>query len=204
MMYALELKNATSISGWESIFKNWHTQIQTAFDLSNGLDSPFIHAEHGNTHILGVAAALAGYGTIREVIGRRNNHDARLDLCLISAGKIDLVEAKWMEFDGKNYSKYKQIGSQLESALTDVSTYQNSHPLYANTITKRKIGVAFVVPYFSPGCFDKNDLERILRHIRSEIAPDAMAWAFPDTNRNIKYWGRDYPGVVALASVLVK
>lgn len=198
-----EVSGNGSLENWRKIFECWQSELIRTLNIADGLDAAFLHAEHGNTHLFAVSASLAGYGTIREVIGRRQKGDARLDLCLISSDFVELIEAKWLEFDICSTSDRPRILTKMREALNDVGKYFNNHGLFTlGPKSVRRIGISFVVPHCSSTPFEEVQVNSLLEYIRGKMAPDLMAWSFPLEARNLSYWERIYPGVIVVASEL--
>ena len=198
-MHGLTISSDSALKDWEQIFQRWDAELQRSVILTGGTDAPYIHTEHGNTHHFGVSASIAGYTTLREVIGeRRGSKGGRLDLCIVSENSIDIVEAKHMEIRSTKRIQYGGIKEQLEHALTDARSYENQHELFSSSAKNlRRVGILFITPYF-PDVFDGAYVDSVLDFIKEEIKPEILAWSFPLASRNLKYWERLYPGVIAL------
>lgn len=125
-MNGLGVINKNKLEGWEEIFQCWEKELIDIVNLTSGFDAPYVHAEHGNTHLFGVSAAKAGYATMREVIGNRNGSSARLDIVLISENYLDIVEAKWLEFNPILKSPIPRISDKVKSACEDALSYKNN------------------------------------------------------------------------------
>jgi hypothetical protein len=178
-MNGIEILNENYLDGWEEIFECWESEIQRSVHLTSGNDAPFVHAEQGNTHIFGVSASIAGFATIREVIGKRNGRPARLDLCLVSEKYLDIVEAKWLEFDLSDSFPKERISDQVKGACNDAKTYTNTEKLFRNEENKkiiRRTGITFITPHFqNDKLFNQQIIISTLEDIRQKIKPDILS-----------------------------
>ena len=203
-MNGIEISNKSNLDGWEVIFECWENEIQRSVHLTSGNDAPFVHAEHGNTHIFGVSASIAGFATIREVIGKRNGNPARLDLCMVSEKYLDIVEAKWLEFNLSDFFPKERIFDQVKGACNDAKIYTNTEKLFHNEENKkiiRRTGITFITPHFQKDkSFSRELIASTLNNIRQNIKPDILAWSFPVATREMHYWQRVYPGVIAVVT----
>lgn len=170
--------------------------------MTNALDVAYVHAEHGNSTQFAISASAVGYVAFREILGgNRGYRGARLDLCLVSDLTIDLIEAKYVEFDFEHIEKRRIISSKLNSALNEVRGYSNSNSqLFNLNRNVRRVGVSFVSPFYGlKSHFDENKVYDLLSYIREEIQPDVLSWSFPHQARNLAYWNRVHPGTILVA-----
>jgi hypothetical protein len=202
-MNGIEIAENRKLEGWERIFKRWIFELDKSLDLTNGVEAPYVHAEHGNTHHLGVSAAMEGYATIREVIGNRNESPARLDLVFVSEKHLDIVECKWWEFSILNLPSKSIIKDKMKSACSDAMSYTNKEKLFTETQKRiRRVGVTFFTPHYSEGeVFNEKQASELISFIDDTVSPDILAWSFPDKSREMKYWQRKYPGVIAVVKL---
>jgi hypothetical protein len=203
-MNGIEILNESNLDGWKEIFECWESEIQRSVHLTSGYDAPFVHSEHGNTHLFGVSASMAGFVTFREVVGKRNGNPARLDLCLISEKYLDIVEAKWLEFNLSDSFPKKRISDQVKGACNDAKIYTNTEKLFRNEGNKkiiRRTGITFITPHFQEDkSFSHDVIVSTVENIRQNIKSDILAWSFPTATREMHYWQRVYPGVIAVAT----
>ncbi|MGJ0486020.1 MAG: hypothetical protein ACR65R_16010 [Methylomicrobium sp.] len=202
-MNGIEITNNGKLEGWERIFKRWIFELDKSLDLTNGVEAPYVHAEHGNTHHLGVSAAMEGYATIREVIGNRGDSLARLDLVFVSEKYLDIVECKWREFSILNLPSKSLIEDKVNSACSDAKSYTNKEKLFTETKKKiRRVGVTFFTPHYTEEeAFNEKQASELISFIDNTVTPDILAWSFPDKSREMKYWHRKYPGVIAVVKL---
>ena len=197
-MQNIRIATNSKLKDWEHIFKCWQEELETVIELCDGNDAPYLHAEHGSTHHFGVSASKCGFGTIREVIGKRQGGNARLDLCLISTKIIDIIEAKWLEFDCTKVYPLGRIRSLLNKACSDAASYENNHSLFqSKDKTFRRSGVLFISPYFKHD-INHSRIKRLIDDISSSLNPDILAYSFPKKAEKIRYWKRIYPGTIAI------
>jgi hypothetical protein len=193
---------------WSEIAQHWHTRNATLVERCGRHDAPFVHAEHGNMHNFLFAAELCGVSTLREVLGTRGHIDGpqgRLDAAMVSEGRLDLVEAKFAEFqlnaDGLPSSgAHNKCMRHLRDACAQVETYRNKHAMYRPSERReRRVGVVFAAAHLVEES-GPEDI-RLTRYIDAmhKIPHDFMAWSFPASARKFQYWNRHYPGVVMLA-----
>lgn len=198
-MQGIQIAEKSKLDDWKHIFKYWHEELDTVIELCDGLDAPYIHAEHGSTHHFGVSASKCGLGTIREVIGKRNGGDARLDLCVVSNTTVDIIEAKWLEFECKGESPIDKISNYLNNACDDAGSYKNSHSLFKSKgKIFRRSGILFISPYFKDE-INRAAVNNLIDDISSSLNPDVLVWSFPERAENLRYWERTYPGTIAVA-----
>ncbi len=201
-MYGLIIPDISNLKDWRIIFDNWFKEIETILELSNGTESPYIHAEHGNINLFSVSASKAGFGTILELLGgNREEHNARLDLCIIGKNNLDIIEAKWLEFECSNYIPKEKIINIFRRALNDAKNYQNKNPIFIDRKKEiRKIGILFLSPYFENTVNFKKAEQLIDLFSKSDdINYDLLAWSFPAKALHLKYWNRFYPGTIFIA-----
>ncbi len=204
-MRGLDIPEDSKLKSWREIFVSWFDELEKVVKLSDGNDAPYVHAEHGSTHHFGVSASKAGLGTIREVYGKRNDHNARLDLCLISESALDIVESKWIEFDCSKSIPYNSIISGIERACSDVVSYENNNSLFnSKDRIVRRSGVLFISPYFKDDDVNMLKIKESIDYINYNIKYDILAWSFPIRARGLKYWGRVYPGTIAVVRCIEK
>ena len=197
-MQGLDIAKTSELDDWRNIFECWFDELEKVVELCEGNDAPYVHAEHESTHHFGVSASKAGLGTVRELIGTRNGGNARLDLCLVSENSLDIVEAKWIEFDCSKKIPYNSIVSGMDNACNDASSYENIHSLFhSKEKTYRRSGIFFISPYFK-GEINMSKIDALINYLSSELKYDVLAWSFPIKARKLKYWGRTYPGTVAV------
>lgn len=200
-MQGLWIADGSPLQRWKDIIEQWQKEIVGGLMLTNGLESAYVHAEHGNTHLFGVSASKVGYVTIREVIGTRNGNVARLDLALVTQRHLDLVESKWFEY-AVDTDPESKIAQQISAACGDAATYSNQERLYrCGNRSELRIGLTFCVPYsIGSTMFLDEDLQCLLGKVHAH-SPDLIAWSFPSESLSLSYWGRSYPGVVAIAKI---
>ena len=206
-----EAELGASLGDWEPLVGQWQAVIERAVDRCQWMDAPFVHAEHGNMHALMVGAEMAGWTTMREMIGNRDDAQGplgRLDGCFIGQTSVDLVEAKAKEFPiqpggqllGGDFNECRKF---MDDALRDSMRYFNRHDLFKPfPLPKRRVGVAFFYGYFKGSSgVDAHCLPAYLAKLRT-IEHDVMAWTFPGEARGLRYHGdRVYPGVVMLGKI---
>lgn len=198
-MQGLDIGESSSLADWRSIFECWFDELERVVELCEGNDAPYVHAEHGSTHHFGVSASKSGLSTVRELMGTRNDGKARLDLCIVSERSLDIVEAKWIEFDCSKVIPKNRIDSGLDSACKDALSYENKNLLFnSKEKINRRSGILFISPYFK-GDVDLSKLEELVNYISSNLNYDVLAWSFPSNARKLRYWERTYPGTIALA-----
>lgn len=114
------------------IFPNWFNEIDRTLGLTQGHDAQYVHAEQGNCHLFSIAATKAGYATLREVIGGRDGASpgGRLDLCHISGRFLDVVEAKWLEFDLLSLPPLGDIFDKVRNAHKDALNFESVGTLF--------------------------------------------------------------------------
>jgi len=117
---------------------------------------------------------------------------------------LDIVEAKWLEFDLSNSFPKERISDQLKGACNDAKTYTNNEKLFRNEENKkiiRRTGITFITPHFQKDKSFNNDvIVSTVKNIRQKIMPDILAWSFPVATREMHYWQRIYPGVIAVVT----
>ena len=204
-MQGLDIPEDSKLKSWREIFVSWFDELEKVVKLSDGHDAPYVHAEHGSTHHFGVSASKAGLGTIREVYGKRNDHNARLDLCLISENSLDIVESKWIEFDCSKPIPHNSIISGIERACSDAVSYKNNNSLFnSKDRIIRRSGVLFISLYFKDDDVNMLNIKESIDYINYNIKYDILAWSFPVSARGLKYWGRVYPGTIAVVRCIEK
>lgn len=199
-MNGIEIVKSEKLEDWEAILKRWIDELDRTLELTAGLEAPYVHGEHGNTHHFAVSAAIEGYACIREVMGKRNGHPARLDLALVSKRYLDIVESKWWEFNLLSLPSALNISEKVKNSCSDALSYSNDEGLYFDTDKEiRRIGITFFTPHYAESeSFDESRVSDLLLFIKSAASPDILAWSFPLKTRRMKYWHRRYPGVIAV------
>ena len=189
-MNGIEIGSSQTLVDWKPILERWINELERMLELTHGLEAPYVHAEHGNTHHLAVSAAIEGYACIREVMGNRNGHSARLDLVLISDRYVDMVECKWWEFSLFGLPAASGISDKVKEACIDAMSYSNGSRMYSESGKElRRIGVAFFTPHYSENdSFSESKAQDAISLIKSAVSPDAIAWSFPPKTREMKYW----------------
>ena len=202
-VHQFEVLNSESLGGWEKIFPCWFNELDRTLGLTRGQDAQYVHAEHGNIHLFAIAANIAGYATLREVIGGRDgaSRGGRLDLCLVSEQFLDLVEAKWLDFDLLS-PRLDDISVAVQSANKDVGIYRSDGELFksANKTTRRS-GITFLTPHLKlkpEEEFDANKISSLVNEIKILVQPDILAWSFPEKAAKLHYWNKYWPGVIAI------
>jgi len=196
---------------WKVILDRWTRDLVEIAEYTNSTEIPYVHAEHANTTQLAISAAKAGYVAIRELMGgMRGENAARLDLCLGSDHTVDLVEAKFVEFDFGNEAELQRakahwIPKRLNEAAEEVRSYSNSRSqLFRSKRTVRRVAVTYVCPFVRPPTsFVSARLKEFLDHVRDELNPDLLSWVFPEQTRELGYWDRVHPGVILIAKSVV-
>lgn len=203
-MKGLEISKTANLQNWKAIFECWHAEIDKITIATSGIDAPYVHSEAGNVICLSSAASIAGNATICEAIGYRKTEKGRSggrnDLCIISESYLDLVEAKYCEFNPRT-QWILNVKQHIKIACRDAGNYQNDS-LFSIRDKKRRIGLTFLSIHFNEHEVHTiiDSIGNILAEIRSEISPDILAWSFPEITRNMKYFGRIHPGVIAIVT----
>lgn len=203
-MEGVYLTADSKLEHWEILCRYWITNFHNFCRKANFGDSPHVYLEDGNTHHLSVAASQAGYATMREIYGKRNDGNARLDLCLFKSDTSELVEAKWFEFNlAGNYS-VKSVFAKLDDACREVIGFTNDISSLFDSSTRilRRTGILFVTPYADPASFVSKINDLIVQtKSSSDLSYDVMSFCFPEKMQTFKtYYGeRIYPGVILLA-----
>ncbi|AMC36487.1 hypothetical protein VN23_18790 [Janthinobacterium sp. B9-8] len=202
-MHGIEMLKSEKLDDWEGIFERWIQELDKILEITDGLEAPYVHCEHGNTHHFGVSAAMEGYATIREVMGKRNDFSARLDLALVSDRYLDIVESKWWEFSLLRLPSKSIIKDKMSNACADAQSYSSNEKLFSGIEkTIRRIGIAFFTPHYLEGeSFDEVRVSELISFIKLSVCPDIIAWSFPEKSRNLEYWHRKYPGVIAVVKL---
>jgi hypothetical protein len=203
-MNGIEISEKDKLQGWDSIFKRWIHELDNVLELTSGLEAPYVHGEHGNTHHFGVSAAMEGYATIREVMGKRNDLAARLDLVLVSENYLDIIESKWWEFSLLTTPSRSIIQDKVKNSCSDARSYTNSERLFIGTEKKkRRVGITFFTPHYAENeLFNEESISELLTFIKQSTSPDILAWSFPEKSRSLSYWHRKYPGVIAVVKLV--
>ena len=212
--FGFEVKPGSSLADWHAIATCWHAGLERTVARCHGLDAPFCHNEHGNMHSLMVGAEMSGISTLREVVGNRGDvkRQCYLDGCFVGDSFVDLVEAKSSEApltpDGQlPKEKFERVRNLMRDAIKDADRYTNPHPMYANFhLPRRRIGIVFSSGWFKEQPSQVPDTERPwianrLEQLRA-LEPDFMAWSFPTAARGLRYFDRQYPGVVLLGTLV--
>lgn len=203
--FGLSASPSEPLRDWEPIARHWHARTARLLQQCGGVDAPFVHAEHGNMHNFLLAAELSGTATLREVIGSRGQSGGRLDAVLLHDGRRDFIEAKFAEFrlnaDGSpSPGALAKCERHLSDAQEQVRVWWNEHPMYLDTrLSERRIALLFVAAHL-PNFSEEGDV-RLTRYVDAmrTIRHDFLTWSFPGSARMFSYWGRHYPGVIALA-----
>jgi hypothetical protein len=207
-MNDIEIPANSRMADWRPVFESWQSTLGQILLHAQGEDAPHVHGEHGNSHLLATAASrVEGMSSMREMVGHREPRPqpGRLDICLLTDRRMDLVEAKYREFDLCDDIPRGHLRKDLERACRDADNYRNDHGLFTSSRkTVRRIGIVYIAPYFSRSDCDAAKLSALLDFVRSDMPHDALACNFPDAARALRYYGRKrlYPGVIAVASVV--
>ncbi len=205
-MNDIEIPAGGRLADWRPLLESWQATLAQVVDHTHAQDAPYLHGEHGNSHLLATAASrLQGMSSMREVVGNRSSAQGRLDMCLLTDRRMDMVEAKYREFDLDDAIPRAHLLADLALACRDAASYRNEHRLFTSpSKATRRIGIVYVVPYFSSLAYDGAKLAGLLDFLRTCLAWDALACNFPEAARGLHYWGgrRLHPGVIAVASVV--
>ena len=68
---------------------------------------------------------------MREVIDNRNESSACLDMVLVLENYLDIVEAKWLEFNPIQKLPIMRISDKVKSACEDALSYKNNEILFS-------------------------------------------------------------------------
>ncbi len=203
----LSFSETGTLRDWQVINDHWVAELSHFIDITELSEVPYIHAEHGNTTQLTIAASKAGYAATRELLGgsRDGKPGARLDLCVISKTTVDLIEAKFCEFELGSASVKRVISDNLKQASAQIEGYENSNSilLKSNRVT-RCVAIVYIAPFaLKEGFFEEEKIVSLVDNIQREFNPDLLSWNFPESCRSFSCWNRFYPGVILLAKVLV-
>ncbi len=202
----ITFSEAGTLRDWQVIHDRWVAELSHFIDITKLSVVPYIHAEHGNTTQLAIAASKAGYAATRELLGGRRDgkQGARLDLCVISKTTVDLIEAKFCEFELGSTSANRIISEQLKQASAQINGYDNENLIHpgSNRVT-RHVAIVYIAP-FAPkeGSFDDAQITSLIEDIKKDFSPDLLSWNFPEICRSFIFWNRFYPGIILLAKVL--
>ena len=203
-MNDIEIPEHSRLKDWRALLECWQATLAQILAHTHGEDAPYMHGEHGNNHLLAAAASrVPGMSSMREMIGYRHARQGRLDICLLSDARLDLVESKYHEFNLGRGIAHQNIERALQLARADALSYRNEHGLFTSERKSvRRIGIAFIVPYFRDRDHDVEALAELVDFIRTKVPHDALACSFPQTARALRYsGGRLHSGVIAIASV---
>lgn len=204
-MHDIRIRSGSPLADWEAIFRAWHETLQTVLAHTGGRDAPYMHGEHGNSHLLASAVSrMPGMSSMREMLGHRSARGGRLDMCFLSDARMDLVEAKYDEFDLDKRWDPKRLAGALGAACGDAVTYANRHALFTTPDKAvRRIGVAYVAPYFSSLKFDERRLDALIEAVLNDTPHDIVAWSFPERARGLLYSNNErlHAGVIVVAAL---
>ena len=114
---------------------------------------------------------------MREVIDNRNESSACLDMVLVLENYLDIVEAKWLEFNPIQKLPIMRISDKVKSACEDALSYKNNEILFSlHKKTIRKVGLTFAIPHFSSNdIFDNELILSLIEKIKNTVFPDILA-----------------------------
>ncbi|MBN6741786.1 hypothetical protein JKG47_14835 [Acidithiobacillus sp. MC6.1] len=201
----IKFQSESPLLDWERIHDEWIRNLDEFSRITDGAEIPYVHAEHPNNTQFVISASKAGYAAMREMLGGSRGGDAtaRLDICLVSDKTVDLVEAKFVEFNFDNPSRQRLIADHLKQATSQVRQYTNrKSQLLSSGKTVRRVAVSFITPFIeNQEPLDDKKLQGLLSEIDESQLPDMLSWVFAARMRKFSYWGRVYPGVIMVAKM---